>query len=309
MSETHEEGLAMLRYGIMAGKGFLLLTGEVGTGKTTLLQTLVNDLPGNVHCCLLNNPTLSRDEFFAYLSHQFGLGEVRDKAMFLVSFGRFLSQCREREKRVLLIVDEAHVMPEDLLEEIRLISNQDASGGAVLSIFLVGQPELDTHLATDRLRPLRQRIGIRFPLERFDRETTRQYILFRLRSAGATNLELFSAGAMDLIHRVSQGTPRLINILCDHALLSGFADNAVRIDEAIIRECVADLHLDRENRADNGTAKDGQAGPFHRWWLLILFLVPVLLVLVEMVPATRPWSPLALIVPDQWIQWLDQFLQ
>lgn len=246
MSETHQEGLAILKYGILSKKCFLVLTAEVGSGKTTLLQALVDSLESDVHVCHLNNPILFRDEFFSYIAQKYHLDWDGNKAMFLIAFGEFLQDCFKNGHRVLLIVDEAHVLPVDLLEEIRLLSNLEEKGQDVLSIFLVGQPELNERMSDDRLLPLRQRIGIRFHLKQFTRGETRQYILFRLRKAGARHLNIFTEDAVTLIHKVSKGTPRLINIVCDHALLSGFAENRSVINPELISECVKDLHFPGE---------------------------------------------------------------
>jgi len=247
MSETHQEGLAILKYGILSKKCFLVLTADVGSGKTTLLQALVNSLEQDVHLCLLNNPILYRDEFFSYIAKKLGLHWDGNKAMFLIEFGNLLKECYSKDERVLLIFDEAHVLPVDLLEEIRLLSNLEEKGQDVLSIFLVGQPELNERMSDDRLLPLRQRIGIRFHLHRFTLDETRQYILFRLRHAGARHLNIFSEEAIAMIHRVSQGTPRLINIICDHALLTGFAESTPVIGAELIEESVDDLHFPGED--------------------------------------------------------------
>jgi len=246
LSETHQEGLAILKYGILSKKCFLVLTADVGSGKTTLLQALVNALEQDVHLCLLNNPILHRDEFFSYIAKKLGLQWEGNKAIFLIEFGNLLKKCYENDERVLLIFDEAHVLPVDLLEEIRLLSNLEEKGQDVLSIFLVGQPELNERMSDDRLLPLRQRIGIRFHLHRFTQDETRQYILFRLRSAGARHLNIFSEEAMAMIHKMSQGTPRLINIICDHALLTGFAESKPVIGAELIEESVDDLHFPGE---------------------------------------------------------------
>lgn len=224
-----------------------MLTADVGSGKTTLLQALVASLEHDVHLSVLNNPILYRDEFFSYLAKQLGLGWDGNKAMFLIEFAKMLKACHDKGERVLLIFDEAHVLPVDLLEEIRLLSNLEEMGQDVLSIFLVGQPELNERMSDDRLLPLRQRIGIRFHLNRFTLDETRQYILFRLHHAGARHFNLFADEAVALIHKVSQGTPRLINIICDHALLTGFAENQPTIDAKLIQESVDDLHFPGED--------------------------------------------------------------
>lgn len=311
MSETHKEGLAILRYGVVAKKGFLVLTGPVGTGKTTLLQALTHSLEGNIHCCLVTNPTLSRDEFFAFLAHQYGLPWQGNKALFLIEFADFLKECSSKDEQVLLIVDEAHVIPVDLLEEIRLLSNQDISGGDVFSIFLVGQPELNTHLSNERLLPLRQRIGIRFHLELFSSEVTVQYVVYRLRTAGAKHLDIFTEEALALVHKVSKGTPRLINIVCDHALLTGFADNKAQIDADVIRECVDELHFPGESNPLPVAAEEKRHSWVYRFLLGILVAAVVLfgLVLLEVVPSEKAYSPLGKVLPENWLQWLHTFIK
>ncbi len=245
MSEAHQEALSVFRYGIMDRKGFLMLTGQVGTGKTTLLQLLIASLDDNrIHLCMITNPTLSPQEFFYLLSVKYGLDEFDgNKAKFLLNFSDFLSLCRKNNDQVVLILDEAHVLPEDILEEIRLLSNQEHKDYGVLSIFLVGQPELQERLSTDRLLPLKQRIGIQFHLKQFTRQETKQYLLYRLRKAGAGHTEFFSTEALRLIHQHCNGTPRLINILCDHALLSGYAMGQLTIDQEIIQDCLIELDI------------------------------------------------------------------
>ena len=247
MSEAHEEALAILRYGVIDRKGFLLLTGGVGTGKTTLLQLLVKSMDSKVHLCLIANPTLSLHEFYYYMAAKFDLREFDgNKAKFLLDFADFLKRCRENKERVLLIIDEAHVLPVELLEEIRLLSNQEYQDFGVMSVFLVGQPEMNERMAHERLLPLRQRIGIRFHLTPFSAEETRRYILFRLGKAGVQRGNLFTDDALQLIHAEGHGVPRLINVICDQALLAGFAEGKSVIDAAIIRECVRDMHIPGE---------------------------------------------------------------
>ena len=277
MSEAHQEALAILRYGVIARKGFLLLTGDVGTGKTTLLKLLVKSIDATIHICLIVNPLLSEEDFYYFLSSSYGLPEYDgNKAEFFLNFSEFLRQCRENDERVLLIVDEAHVISVDLLEEIRLLSNQDGEEVGVMSIFLVGQPELNDRLAHERLLPLRQRIGIRFHLQPFSNQETRNYILFRLRKAGARRLDLFSAEAVDLIHSESGGTPRLINILCDHALLSGFAESKPRITVDIAQDCVKEFHMPGEKKLAL-PEHNSQKGGWGKWLLILLLLLAVAL--------------------------------
>ncbi len=245
LSDAHREGIAMLRYGVVADKGFVLLTGGVGAGKTTVLNTLLDMVKDKVRVCVLNNPKLNRHEFYYYLSKKLGISYKGNKGDFIVQFTKLLDKYDRHGGKVLLIIDEAQVFPINLLEEIRLLSNH-ADARNVFSIFLIGQPELQQTLAHERLLPLRQRIGIRYHLTPLDRQDTAQYVLYRLNSAGAANPALFSAEAIDYIHLASQGNPRLINIICDHALLSGFAQDKLQIEKDIILECLEDIRLDGE---------------------------------------------------------------
>ncbi|MFH7320767.1 ExeA family protein [Desulfurivibrio sp. D14AmB] len=247
MGESHQEALAVLRYGVMERKGFLLLTGDVGTGKTTLLHLLLRSLDRQVRVCLLSNPSLTVDDFYYTLAAGFGLTPYAgSKARFMEEFTAFLAKSGRAGERVLLIIDEAQVLPVELLEEIRLLSNQQGAAAGVLGVFLVGQPELNQRLGGQRLLPLRQRIAIRFHLESFDRAATAGYITFRLQQAGARRFDLFSAAAIDLIHKASGGVPRLINILADQALLTGFAESRPVIEAETVRACVQDLHIPGE---------------------------------------------------------------
>jgi len=309
MSDTHQEAMAILRYGVVGKKGFLVLTGDVGTGKTTLLQSLVHSLDMEVHLCLINNPTLTRDEFFSFVARSYDLPWEQNKAFFLIEFAEFLQKCRQNNERVLLIIDEAHAMDEDLLEEVRLLSNQDKMGQDVLSIFLVGQPELNPLMGSDRLLALRQRVGIRFHLEPFSLEETRQYILYRLRQAGATHFNIFSDDAISDIYQVSKGTPRLINIICDHALLTGFSQSEPVINGTIIKECVKELQFPGENTPLPlpATLKPASQGPFSiRNVVLLIFGLILVFVLSEILPATRDLSPLGIFLPDNWLNYLHQ---
>ena len=245
MSETHKEGLATLRFGVITDKGFLLLTGGVGVGKTTILNALLRMVEKEVFVCLINNPKLSKNEFYYFLASKLGLSYNDNKSQFIIQFSDLLIRCKNKGEKILLIIDEAQAFSIKLLEEIRLLSNL-AGENNVLSIFLVGQPEIREQLATSQLLPLRQRIGIRYHLEPLQREDTEQYIYYRLNRAGASKTSIFTEQAIETIHQASQGNPRLINIICDHALLSGFAKDLKEIDQKTILECVEDIRLPGE---------------------------------------------------------------
>lgn len=246
LSEAHQEGVAILRYGVIADKGFLLLTGGVGAGKTTVLNTLLGMIKDKVKVCVLNNPKLSRHEFFHYLGKKLGIPYRGNKGNFIFQFTQLLDRYEKKGGKVLLIIDEAQVFPIDLLEEIRLLSNH-AEARNVFSIFLIGQPELQEILAHPRLLPLRQRIGIRYHLGALSRDDTEQYIVYRLNKAGGVNTAIFNRHAVDGIYEASKGNPRLINIICDHALITGFSRDLNRIDRKVIVDCLEDIRLEGED--------------------------------------------------------------
>jgi general secretion pathway protein A len=273
LSETHKEGLATLKYGILSKKGFVVLTGGVGTGKTTLINVLVKSLRSTVKTCVLSNPLLGISGFLSFIASKLNL-PFSNKADFLLDFSNLLQKCAEKHQRILLIFDEAQLLPVELLEEIRLLSNLACNGLDVLSVFLVGQPELLERLTEERLLPLRQRVGLRFHLTPFSAEDTVQYILFRLNRAQAANTAIFSENALHVIHQATNGNPRLINILCDHALLSGFANGQLIVDDKTVIECVHELHLPGDtatfNLVSSSPPKKGKRG--HVMLLLIFSL-------------------------------------
>jgi general secretion pathway protein A len=247
LSETHREAIATLRYGVISDKGFLLLTGGVGTGKTTVLNNLLNMLKDKVRLCVLNNPTLDKNEFLHYLGGKLGISYTGNKGEFILQFSNILDTCDRMKEKVLLIIDEAQVFPVALLEEIRLLSNL-AGDRNVFSIFLIGQPELQEKLAHPDLLPLRQRIGIQYHLAPLLKDDTAQYVSYRLNRAGADNPALFTPQAIDCIHDASRGNPRLINVICDHALIHGFSQDMPLIDRDVVLNCLKDIRLQGEER-------------------------------------------------------------
>lgn len=282
LSEAHREAIATLRYGVIAQKGFLLLTGGVGAGKTTILNNVLGTLKDEIRLCVLNNPTLNKNEFFYYLEDKLGITSKGNKAKFILQFSKLLNRCETLGEKILLIIDEAQIFPINLLEEIRLLSNL-AGDRNVLSIFLIGQPELQEKLAHPQLLPLRQRIGIRYHLEPLNRDDTSQYIVYRLHKAEANNPAIFTRQAIDCIHEASQGNPRLINIICDHAMISGFTQDMIQIDQDVIRDCLQDIRLQGEDRLQiseaQGQTQNGASEPSKkkRYVQFSFFLLLVLL--------------------------------
>lgn len=261
LGDKHKEALATLRYGILDNKGFLLLTGDVGTGKTTLINTLVNSLGDDVIVATVLDPGLSRLDFFNYIANAFGMDEYfESKGRFLVQFSTFLHKANAENKKILLIIDEAQRLDDDLLEEIRLLSNIEKQYSKLLNIFFVGQNEFNDTLHKPKNRAVRQRLTLNYNLDPLSRVETEAYITHRLRVAG-TEKKIFSSKAVDEIFSCSLGFPRQINIICDLALLSGYVSENIKIGADVIRECVTDLEIPKNNQAmpihEVGRAEDG----------------------------------------------------
>ncbi len=245
MGEKHKEALAILKYGIMDNRGFIMLTGDVGTGKTTLINALVNSLGSNIVAANITDPGLEQLEFINYIASLFNLGETfRTKGDFLLSFRSFLEKCYRDRKQVLLIVDEAQRLSQKMLEEIRLLSNIERQDTKLLNIFFVGQDELNDILDQHENRALRQRMTLHYHLEPLSEKEIDEFIQHRLKVAG-TEKRIFSKGAVSEIYAFSKGYPRLTNIICDHALLSGYVAHKRTIDAEEIRDSAEDLRLPR----------------------------------------------------------------
>ena len=242
--EAHREGLATLVYGVRARKGFVLLTGEVGTGKTTLLHALLSKLDATTTAAFLFNPRLEPLDFFRILFDEYGIEErCSTKAEYLLALNRFLIGRLEKGLPTLLIVDEAQNLSPEMLEEIRLLSNLETPTSKLIQIMLVGQPELKEMLARPDLRQLRQRIVLRHHLRPFDEKETAAYVEERLRLAGYTGAGVFDRQALREIHEVTGGIPRLLNIVCDGALLLGYSRDLPVVGRAQVREVAQDLEL------------------------------------------------------------------
>ena len=254
LSEVHREGLAHLQFGLIQKKGFIVITGEVGTGKTTLINALLSEIPQDVKTVFISNPKLNRDEFFYLLSRGFKIGNGDNKAKFLINFTEYLEKADQKGENVVLIIDEAHCLPEELLEEIRLLSNLETPHSKLVNIILAGQPEFEKILDHPRFRALKQRITLRHRLDPLDREETGNYVKVRLSRAGAKDTGIFSQKALDAIYRYSGGIPRVINLLADHSMLTGFIKEARTIDDKIIKECASELDLVDADHKDKKTA-------------------------------------------------------
>ena len=243
MGEKHKEALAVLQYGILDNKGFLLLTGDVGTGKTTLLNALIDSLPENVMIALISDPGLGKMDFFKFVADAFELDRnFKSKGDFLLELRNYLFEMYRQEKQTLLIIDECQHLTQKLLEEVRLLSNIEKYDTKLINIFFVGQSEFNEIILRPRNRAIRQRITINYNINALSESETDKYIRFRLGIAGAQE-RIFTSRAIKEVYKFSNGYPRLINIICDQALLTGFAREKRKIDRKTIAECADELKI------------------------------------------------------------------
>lgn len=244
-SPQHEEALANLVYGVQSRKGFIALTGEVGTGKTTLLECLRDHLASqNVPFAFLFNSRITPPEFFEMMAYDFGLPCSRfTKTEVLMALNSMLIEQARAGSTAVLILDEAHNLEWDVLEEVRLLGNLENRRGKLLQIIIAGQPELDLKLDAPQFRQLKQRIALRCNLRALSPVETSEYIQYRLAHAGLTDQRIFSPEVISLIHRRTAGIPRVINLVCDNALLVAFAMNSRAVTVEIIEEVASDLKI------------------------------------------------------------------
>jgi general secretion pathway protein A len=246
LSTSHREALAQLTYGIKARKGFVVLTGEVGTGKTTLIHSLLTDIRERTHTALVFSMIVSPIDLLRYVCEEFKLVELRQTRAelhdYLVLLNEFLLEKYRSGDNCVLIIDEAQNLSAEVLESIRVLSNFETSTDKLLQILLVGQPELSARLNTPELRQLKQRVTLRHHLRALSLNECQEYIASRLQKAGG-NPAIFTEPAREAIYQYSSGIPRLVNILCDNALLTGYAVGKHEIDGAIVREVADDLNL------------------------------------------------------------------
>jgi general secretion pathway protein A len=244
LSERHAEALAHLLYGINEAGGFVQLTGEVGTGKTTIVRSLLAQTPKNAEIALILNPRMTAPEFLLTICEELGIGvqnsapgSVKDLVDIL---SYYLLHAHAAGKRVVLVVDEAQNLSPDVLEQVRLLTNLETNTQKLLQIILIGQPELRELLARNELRQLAQRITGRYHLNPLSREETIAYVRHRLRVAGATT-DIFAPAALNEVFRLSQGVPRVINVICDRALLGAYSLDRHRVTAALVRNAAAEV--------------------------------------------------------------------
>ena len=272
MSERHTEALAHLIYGIKDASGFVQLTGEVGTGKTTLIRSLLQRLPENADVALILNPQLSATEFLTSILTEFRVevpAQADSKKALIDALNNFLLENHSRGRRSILIVDEAQNFAVDVLEQIRLLTNLETAKQKLFQITLIGQPELRTMLARTDLRQLAQRITGRYHLEPLDEADTERYVQHRMRVAGATR-EIFNKRACRELYRLSGGIPRIINVIADRALLGAYTIEAPEIGARMIRNAAAEIY-------DLDSDKDSR----RRRWLMIAGLVTAMVIVLS----------------------------
>jgi general secretion pathway protein A len=246
-SKSHKDAIAYLRYTLGEKKGFAVVIGEVGVGKTTVVKRFVEALDGGVDLTVVLNPRLSFKQLLSTIVREFGFNvKGKNKAELLLDLKDFLVEARKRERSVILIIDEAQNLPVSSLEEIRMLSNMESETTKLLQIAFVGQPELAEMLRLRKLRQLRQRIPGVFTINPLLREDLEDYVRVRLERAGSNGTEIFCGDAFDEIYRYSGGIPRLINFVCDRSLLLGFVEEARVVDSSIVRVASKDLEGSQE---------------------------------------------------------------
>jgi general secretion pathway protein A len=261
LSDSHREALAHLLYGIEQGEGFIAITGEVGTGKTTLCRTLLQRLEPGSEIAFLFNPQLSGLELLQAITSEFGLEtQGKSRRELMDQLDRFLLTKKQEGRRVLLLIDEAQNLDAEALEQVRLLSNLETDTQKLIQIVLIGQPELDTLLESPHLRQLRQRISVRWRLSPLSAGETREYVRHRLRVAAGGPREIFTEMALREVHRRSGGIPRVVNRLCDRALLAGYSEGATEIGLGSVAQAQREI-----DGGGGAGAETGLASRLERW--------------------------------------------
>jgi general secretion pathway protein A len=280
LSERHAEALAHLLYGINEAGGFVQLTGEVGTGKTTIVRSLLAQTPKNAEIALILNPRMTAPEFLLTICEELGIG-VQNSApgslkdlVDILSY--YLLHAHAAGKRIVLVVDEAQNLSPDVLEQVRLLTNLETNTQKLLQIILIGQPELRELLGRNELRQLAQRITGRYHLNPLSREETNAYVRHRLRVAGATT-DILAPAALNEVFRLSQGVPRVINVICDRALLGAYSLDRHRVTTTLVRNAAAEVFGRRFT-------------PHWLPWALTAGIAALLIVATVALWSLQPWS-------------------
>jgi general secretion pathway protein A len=243
LSEKHKEALASLKYGIQENKAFILINGDIGTGKTSLINYFLLDNDIDAIVAALPDPDLSIYDFFKLVTNEFNINlDSNTKGDFLIQFEHFLHTTYSGKKKVLLIIDEAQRLNQQLMEQIRLLSNIERKYTKLINVFLVGQNEVIDIIKDEKNKALRQRLTVHYTIEPLTEPETQEYIKHRLSVAGSET-EIFNPEAVHEIFTFSKGYPRLINIICDRALLTGYVSETKKITVAIVKQCADDLKI------------------------------------------------------------------
>jgi general secretion pathway protein A len=264
LTASHREALSNLQYGITGRKGMTLLIGEAGTGKTTLVRAALEAVASPmVKCVYVNNPVLTRHEFYEFLSPKFGLSEraAQSKAWFLAELEDSVLARHEAGGLTALVIDEAQSLPHDLLEEVRLLANFETMSEKLLPVVLAGQPELAVRLETEELRQLKQRVALRCELATLDIRETAAYISGRVAIAGGDSARVFTREAVQTIFERSRGVPRTISVICDNALLTGFATGVRPVGSNLVLEVCRDFRLPQFKFSELKPLRDPAAPP------------------------------------------------
>lgn len=251
-SRSHKKAISYLRYGLQERAGFILLTGEVGSGKTTIVRDLINNLDADMVLAMVYNTRATARQMLAMINEDFGLevgGKDKDKVTLLRDLNDHLVALHAEQKRPVIIIDEAQNLSPAVLEEIRLLSNLEADNFKLVQIVLVGQPELQKLITRPELRQLRQRISVHCHLEPLTREETEAYVYHRLAMAGNRNALRWQEGTFDTLYGYSAGIPRLINVFCDFVLLAAFVEETHDISLEMLEEVIGDVSWDRQVEA------------------------------------------------------------
>ena len=280
MSARHREALAHLLYGLSEGGGFVQLTGEVGTGKTTICRCLLEQVPDNVDIALVLNPKVTSTELIATVCDELGIeypaGATSIKALTDV-LNRYLLDAYARGRRTVLILDEAQNLSADVLEQVRLLTNLETSTQKLLQIVLIGQPELRSLLAREDMRQLSQRVTARYHLDPISREEAGAYIRHRLQICGTTQ-PVFSKRSVDRIQQLSGGIPRLINVLCDRSMLGAYVEGKVQVDPKVVKKAAREVLAEDDD--------SGEQGGGLKWAMAALLL----LLIIGLAVVLQPWQ-------------------
>lgn len=314
LGEKHQEALAVLKYGILDNKGFLLLTGDVGTGKTTLLNALIDSLGEDVLVAMVPDPGLAKMDFFNFVADSFGMDKsFKSKGEFLIFLKNYLIDLNRQNKQALLIIDECQHLNQKLLEEVRLLSNIEMTNTKLINIFFVGQSEFNNIILRPHNRAIRQRITINYNISALSEAETEEYIRFRLGVAGSEE-KIFTSRAIEEVYAFSNGYPRLINIICDQALLTGFVREKKRIDDSIVAECAGELKIPHGRSIEESDATPEAETEKTKAWSeekekdLALQLKNMLALLRRRLPVEKPLVMALLVVLIIWVGLVTTFI-